>query len=71
MTLRDEMIEWLSECFEDEDFAQMSTGALMDGIQRHWDGGWKSFLDASDTFRTYQLTGIICVDVTGQNLYGE
>ena len=47
MTLRDEMIEWLSDCFEDEDFAQMSTGTLMDGIQRHWEGGMRDFLDSS------------------------
>ncbi len=47
MTLREAMIEWLSECFEDEDFNQMSTGTLMDGIERHWDGGMRDFLNCN------------------------
>jgi hypothetical protein len=47
MTLREGMIEWLSECFEDEDFAAMSTDTLMAGIERHWDGGMRDFLDSS------------------------
>jgi len=47
MTLRQAMIEWLSECFGDEVFERMLTGTLMDGIERHWDGGMRDFLNSS------------------------
>jgi hypothetical protein len=47
MTLRQGMIEWLGECFEEEDFASMSTATLMEGIERHWDGGMRDFLDCN------------------------
>jgi hypothetical protein len=58
MTLRDAMIEWLSDCFEGINFDRMSTGTLIDGIERHWDGGMESFLDA-------------CVDVTDLDKYAN
>jgi hypothetical protein len=47
MRLRDGMIEWLGECFEGENFVAMSTAALMDGIERHWEGGMRDFLDSN------------------------
>ena len=58
MTLREAMIDWLTDCFEDINFDRMSTRALMDGVNRHWDGGWKSFLDA-------------CADVTDLDKYAS
>jgi len=47
MTLREAMIEWLSDCFDEIDFGRMSTGALMDGIERHWEGGMRDFLNCN------------------------
>jgi hypothetical protein len=47
MTLRDAMIDWLADCFEGINFDRMSTGALMDSIDLHWEGGMRDFLNSS------------------------
>ncbi len=40
-----EALEWLEDCFEDLP-ADLTNKEIINGIQRHYEGGWTAFVEA-------------------------